>query len=220
MASHALFPRLSPPMPESRLKEAADKAFQECGLTRRGQRRSVASTPRDLVRATLVNAEEVFLDAIFHEMHRHKMQMGDYYHKLILELMKSSRVLENSNIQDAKDGSREGDIIADLKTVRFGPGIRVYGSVKKSGDTVGGQDFEAAVHRLERVAREDQGRRKPYLCAFMIGNPVKGIVRAYKNSRYIRGDRLGRAYSENGEVWEPLEKKRHVYWQKNYAGSE
>lgn len=37
----------------------------------------------------------------------------------------------------------------------------------------------------------------------MIGNPIKGTVRDYKNSRYMRGDRHSRPYSENGEVWEP-----------------
>lgn len=37
----------------------------------------------------------------------------------------------------------------------------------------------------------------------MIGNPIKGVVRRYADSRYIRGDRQGRPYSDNGEVWEP-----------------
>lgn len=209
-------------MPEPQIITAAQIAFRECGLTRTGQEREIPSTPEELAQAALyhlkertdpvdgvaffssIPVEEVFqFDAIFHEMHRHKMQMGDYYHKLILELMKASRQLTHSNIENATDGPREGDVIADLKTPGFATGIRIYGSVKKSGDTVGGQDFADAVRRLERVARDDQGRRKPYLCAFMIGNPIKGVIRRYTESRYIRGDRQRRPYSENGEVWEP-----------------
>jgi len=221
LACHALFPKPFPAMTEQQLRAAAEKAFQECGLTRTGKTREVVSSPEELADATLkhlkertdpidgvaffasVDLEDVFLDAIFHEMHKHKMQMGDYYHKLILEMMKASRSLRNSNVENANDGPREGDIIADIKTPSFGKGIRVYGSVKKSADTVGGQDFGDAMKRLEKVAREDQGRRKPFLCVFMIGNPIKGIVRDYRDSRCIRADKNGRPYSENGEVWEP-----------------
>lgn len=221
LARHALFPKLSPAMTEQQLRIAAEKAFKECGLTRTGKAREVISSPKELADATLkhlkertdpidgaaffasVKLEEVFLDAIFHEMHKHKMQMGDYYHKLILEIMKASRSLKNANIENANDGPREGDVIADIKTPSFEKGIRLYGSVKKSADTVGGQDFGDALKRLEKVAREDQGRRKPFLCVFMIGNPIKGTVRDYRDSRSIRADKHGRPYSENGEVWEP-----------------
>lgn len=221
LARHSLFPRLSPPMSESKIASAVEIAFRECGLTRTGKMKEAPSSPAELVRLALIHLkertdpidgvsfftsigiEDVFLDAIFHEMHRHKMQMGDYYHKLILELMKASSTLDNSSIQNAHDGPREGDVIIDVKTPGFSPGLRIYGSVKKSADTVGGQDFAAAFQRLEKVALEDQGRRKPYLCAFMIGNPIKGIVCSYEESRHIRGDRQHRAHSENGEVWEP-----------------
>lgn len=221
LAKKTLFPQPNPPMTDSQVASAAGIAFRECGLTRSGKVKDVPSSPEALVKVALshlkertdpidgvaffssVEIEDIFLDAIFHEMHRHKMQMGDYYHKFILELMKESRSLSKPNIQNANDGPREGDIIADVKTAGFSSGIRVYGSVKKSGDTVGGQDFSAALHRLERVAQEDQGRRRPYLCAFMIGNPIKGILRSYEDSRHIRGDRQKRPYSENGEVWEP-----------------
>lgn len=185
LARHSLFPRLSPPLPESQVKKAAETAFQECGLTRRGQTRSAPSVPKELVSTTLkhlkertdpidgvsifssVTAEEVFLDAIFHEMHRHKMLMGDYYHKLILELMKISRFLRKSNVQNAGDGPREGDIIADVRTPGFSKGLRIYASVKKSADTVGGQDFRSGGPSLrERCSGRSRAQEVLSLCFY------------------------------------------------------
>lgn len=222
LAKHSLFPRLSPAMPAPQIVLSARAAFRKTGLTRSGEERGASSTPEELAQAALkhlkertdpidgvaffssIRVEDVFqFDAIFHEMHRHKMQMGDFYHQFILELMNASRTLANSPVESANPGPREGDIIVDLKTPGFYRGLCVYGSVKKSADTVGGQDFGAAVKRLEKVAHEDQGRKRPHLCAFMIGNPIRGVLRSYKNSRYIRSDRQGHPYSENGEVWEP-----------------
>ena len=222
LAKHALFPQLSPPMPEPQIVSSARAAFRKSSLTRSGDEKDISSTPEELARAALrhlkertdpidgvvffssIQVEDVFqFDAIFHEMHRHKMQMGDFYHQFILELMNASRTLTNSCVESANPGPREGDIIIDLKTPGFSRGLCVYGSVKKSADTVGGQDFGGAVKRLEKVAHEDQGRKRPHLCAFIIGNPIRGILRSYKDSRYIRSDRQKHPYSENGEVWEP-----------------
>lgn len=222
LAKHSLFPQLSPPMPEPQIISSARSAFKNASLTRSGDERDISSTPEELARAALrhlkertdpidgvaffssIRVQDVFqFDAIFHEMHRHKMQMGDFYHQFILELMNTSRILAHSFVQNANPGPREGDIIVDLKTPGFDRGLCVYASVKKSADTVGGQDFGDAVKRLETVAHEDQGRKRPHLCVFMIGNPIKGILRSYRDSRYIRSDRQGRPYSENGEVWEP-----------------
>ncbi len=209
-------------MSEPQIISSARSDFRNATLTRSGDERDVSSTPEELAKAALkhlkertdpidgvaffssIRVEDVFqFDAIFHEMHRHKMQMGDFYHQFILELMNASRTLAHSFVQNANPGPREGDIIADLKTPGFPRGLCVYGSVKKSADTVGGQDFGDAVKRLEKVAHEDQGRKRPHLCAFMIGNPIRGVLRSYQDSRYIRSNRQGHPYSENGEVWEP-----------------
>ena len=100
LAKHSLFPRMSPPMPESHVISAARAAFKKSSLTKSGEERDISSTPETLSKAALkhlkertdpvdgvaffssVNVEDVFqFDAIFHEMHRHKMQMGDFYHQ-------------------------------------------------------------------------------------------------------------------------------------------
>ncbi|MBU1398866.1 MAG: hypothetical protein KKH85_08280, partial [Proteobacteria bacterium] len=39
------------------------------------------------------------------------------------------------------DGKREGDVEAEVETPGFEPGLRLYISVNKSKDTVGGQDI-------------------------------------------------------------------------------
>ena len=139
---------------------AARAAFKKSSLTKSGEERDISSTPETLSKAALkhlkertdpvdgvaffssVNVEDVFqFDAIFHEMHRHKMQMGDFYHQFILELLNASRTLPHSCVENANSGPRDGDVIVDLRTPGFSRGLCVYGSVKKSADTVGGQDF-------------------------------------------------------------------------------
>ena len=51
------------------------------------------------------------------------------------------------------DGSREGDIIADIETPTFESGLRLYMSVKKSKDTVGVQYVPGLISRLYSLAK-------------------------------------------------------------------
>jgi len=67
--------------------------------------------------------ENIFeLDAVSHEMQRHRMTIGTFYQYLLLELMR--------NRWPVFDGTREGDIVADIDTPGYSPGLRLYMSVK------------------------------------------------------------------------------------------
>lgn len=86
------------------------------------------------------------------------MKIGNFYQFLLIELMQRSR-----NALKVFDGTREGDVVADIRTpVIEGGMMRLYISVKKSLDTVGGQDIRATIHRLEDVALLDKNLNAPY----------------------------------------------------------
>jgi len=54
--------------------------------------------------------EEVFeMDAIAHEMQRHRMKIGNFYQFLVIELMKS-------RFTQVYDGKKEGDVEAEIET--------------------------------------------------------------------------------------------------------
>ena len=146
--------------------------------------------------------EVLLLDTFPAELHTHRMNLGNFYHYLILEFMQTLGTRTNSTIERAYPGQREGDIVADLKTPGDQRGIRLYGSVKKNRQTVGGQDFGDAGGRLEAFAIGDQARNRPYLCAYIAVNPIPG-KRTYEDSRFIAGNRGGQRHSQNGEIWGP-----------------
>ncbi|MBI4353019.1 MAG: hypothetical protein HY593_03740, partial [Candidatus Omnitrophica bacterium] len=175
LAAHSLFPSHKPPLSDELILKAIDVAFDRTGRDRVGSVRKVTKTPPELVKSCInhlkkrtdpilgpyfylqCDIEEIFeLDAIPHEMQRQRMNMGVFYQYLTIELMRKSLKSEKSNIEAVWDGAREGDVVAEIKTPGLKPGIRIYTSVKKSSDTVGGQDVPGVIRRLESIAKEEK----------------------------------------------------------------
>ena len=78
----------------------------------------------------------------------------------------------------------------------------MYMSVKKSKDTVGGQDVPGVIHRLESIAKEEKNLTRPYLCIVCIATPSQGKLLSYSD-RQIRCNAEGNPYSLNCEHWGP-----------------
>ena len=222
LAAHSLFPQHNPPLSDDVVTNAIDIAFDRTLRDRCGKVKKVTNTPREMVKQCIkhikertdpvlgayfyssCNLGEVFeLDAIPHEMQRHRMNMGVFYQYLIIELLRESSKTKKSNVEAVFDGAREGDVVADITTPGFKSGIRIYASVKKSSDTVGGQDVPGVVRRLEMMAKAEKNITRPYLCVFCFATPPGGIIREYGDSRSVRCDREGHLFSENCEWWEP-----------------
>jgi len=124
------------------------------------------------------------------------MTIGVFYQYLILELMKTRF--------NAFDGSREGDVVADIdNTPGLKTGLRIYMSIKKSKDTVGGQDIGGVIKRIEATAKEEKNLNRPYLCVIGIATPSKGRIKLYNNDRSIKCNNQGSPYSLNCEEWGP-----------------
>jgi hypothetical protein len=213
LSADSLFPRKTPPITPKELDEIVDLAFQRCFKNKKGDTKPYKETPQSLVTSTikhlkersdpilspyflgLLNAEDIFeLDAVSYEMQRHRMTIGVFYQYLILELMRKS--------WSVFDGSREGDVVADIDTPGFEKGIRLYMSVKKSKDTVGGQDISGVIRRLESEAKAEKNLNRPYLCVVGIATPSKGKLKGY-DDRTTKVDKSGKAYSLNCEFWGP-----------------
>ncbi|NCC73215.1 MAG: hypothetical protein EOM06_07425 [Sphingobacteriia bacterium] len=213
LSANYLYPEKSPKLSENTLNAAIDNAFQRCIRNKRGDLKRFVSNPDSLVKLTmkhlkersdpilspyflsLLNVENIFeLDAVSYEMQRHRMTIGIYYQYLILELMRQS--------WPVFDASREGDVVADIETPNFEKGIRLYISVKKSKDTVGGQDVGGVIKRLENEAKSEKNLNRPYLCVIGIATPSKGKLRGY-DDRSIRTISSGGTYSLNCEFWGP-----------------
>ena len=171
LAAHSLFPASARPLPDDAIISAIRAAFDRARRNKVGNIKSTPSTPEELVDLCLkhlktrtdpvlgtffysnCDVEEIFeLDAISHEMQRQRMNLGVFYQFLIIQLMRQSSRVKNSNIEGVFDGSREGDVVADIKTPGFDKGIRIYASVKKSADTVGGQDVPGVIKRLRNFS--------------------------------------------------------------------
>jgi len=103
----------------------------------------------------------------------------------------------------AFDGKREGDVEAEITTPGFEPGLRLYISVKKSGDTVGGQDIGGVFARLEKGAKQDKNRTRPYMGVVAVATPPKGLMYSYEAFRKVRLTDEDRPYAHNCEVWYP-----------------
>ena len=121
----------------------------------------------------------------------------------MIELMRVNTKISGSNIKNVFDGTREGDAVADIRTPTFEKGMRIYMSIKKSLDTVGGQDIPGVIKRLEDVAKEEKNLTSPYLCVFGIATPNKGKLKTYEEARKMKTKRDGDLYSYNCEVWMP-----------------
>lgn len=217
----SMYPRPAPLTIEF-LHTAIKAAFARSLKTKKGKQKNIPDTPEKLVNLCLkhlkertdpivgtdfyahLRAEEIFdMDAISHEMQRQRMQIGVFYQYLIISLMEASKENGNQNIVRVSDGSREGDVIADIKTPGHEAGLRLYMSVKKSADTVGGQDVEGVIKRLERIAKQEKNLTSPYLCVIAVATPQGGKIQSYENSRSVKYNQEGHPYSENCEVWTP-----------------
>ena len=215
LADEKIFPRPKTKVTAAELSQAITKAFQRSFKDKQGDTTKLAQTPAELVEVCLQHlkqrsdpilnpyflsqceVEEIFeLDAISHEMQRHRMRIGVFYQYLLIELMR----LRLSNVSD---GKREGDAEAEVETPGFAKGLRLYISVKKSSDTVGGQDVGGMIRRLEALALEEKNLTRPYLCVVCFATPQRGIILPYKLGRTIKRNRDGHPYSPNCEVWSP-----------------
>lgn len=213
LSANSLFPRKSPPISIEVLEEIVDLAFQRCFKNKKGEIKVQHETPESIVASTirhlkersdpilspyflgLLKTEDIFeLDAVSYEMQRHRMTIGIFYQYLILELMRKS--------WHVFDGSREGDVVADIDTPGFDNGLRLYMSIKKSKDTVGGQDVSGVIRRLENEAKAEKNLNRPYLCVIGIATPSKGRLKGY-DDRTTKADKSGKAYSLNCEFWGP-----------------
>ncbi|MFL6255460.1 MAG: hypothetical protein ACJ74T_10650 [Pyrinomonadaceae bacterium] len=144
-----------------------------------------------------VPVEDVFeLDAVPHEMQRHRMRIGNFYQFLVIELMRH-------RFTRVYDGKREGDVEADIDPPGLPSGLRIFMSVKKSADTVGGQDVGGMINRLEKMAAQDKNLTSPYLNVVCIATPPRGRIEPYEKARHIRLTNEGLPYSPNTEEWTP-----------------
>jgi hypothetical protein len=75
-------------------------------------------------------------------------------------------------------------------------------SVKKSKDTVGGQDVGGVIRRLESMAKEEKNLTRPYLCVVCVATPAGGRLLSYKD-RQVKCNNQGAPYSLNCEYWGP-----------------
>jgi len=205
-AADELF-RRPKPISTTALNGAIKRAYKRCLLDKKGETVQLDSTPEELVSLCLAHLkersdpilnpyflsrcelDEIFeLDAVAHEMQRHRMRIGIFYQFLLIELMR----LRFDNVSD---GKKEGDAEAEVDTPGFAKGLRLLISVKKSSDTVGGQDIGGVVRRLESMALEDKNLTRPYLCVVAFATPQRGIITTYELGRSIKRTREGYAYS-------------------------
>jgi len=215
LAHPSLFPRPTTAIEDRKLTTAIRNAFERSLKDKQGNLATLSRTPTELVRLCLQHLkersdpilspyflsqcalEEIFeLDAVAHEMQRHRMRIGVFYQFLLIELMRA-------RFPNVVDGKREGDVEAEIETPGFKKGLRLYISVKKSADTVGGQDVAGVVRRLESIASEEKNLTRPYLCVVCFATPHRGIILPYDQGRTMKRNRDGHPYSANCEVWSP-----------------
>lgn len=215
LASDSLFPRPERPLETEKLRLSIRRAFERSLKNKKGETVRLAQTPEELVRLCIqhlkergdpvlspsfycqVPVEYVFeLDAVPHEMQRHRMRIGNFYQFLVIELMRH-------RFRYVYDGKREGDVEADIDPPGLESGLRIFMSVKKSADTVGGQDVEGMINRLERMAAQDKNLTSPYLNVVCIATPPRGRIEAYEKARHVKLTNEGAPYSPNTEVWTP-----------------
>ncbi len=213
-ADDKLFPKADP-ISKEKLNNAIKRAFERTITKKKGRKSTIHISPSELVEMCLkhlkersdpilspsflgqLNLSDVFImDSVSHEMQRHRMKIGEFYQFLVIELMKV-------NFPNVYDGKREGDVEAEVDTPDFKPGLRLYISVKKSKDTVGGQDIAGVFRRLELLGKEDKNLTRPYMGVFAIATPPKGNILSYQKSRVVRYKQDGSLYSPNIEEWLP-----------------
>jgi len=214
LADDKLFPSANPISKRS-FNKAIRGAFERIITGKKGEKISPDVPPKQLVEICLKHLKErsdpilspsflgqlelsdIFvMDAVSHEMQRHRMKIGEFYQFLVIELMKTT-------FPCVYDGKREGDVEAEVETPGFEPGLRLFISVKKSKDTVGGQDIAGVFRRLEALVKEDKNLTRPYMGIFAIATPPRGNILSYEKSRKMRYKQDGSLYSPNIEEWLP-----------------
>jgi len=212
LSDSTLFPLLHPPMDESVISAAIRTAFERCLRDKKGRLKRNIDSPRALVDLTIkhlqersdpvltsyfvgqIEIEDLFdFDAVSYEMQRHRMTIGVFYQYLILELMK-----HRWNVFDA---SREGDIVADISTPGFEPGLRLYFSVINSRVINKKQKIGDEIRRLESLASKEKDVIRPYICVIVNSTPSERFIKKH-NERRIKCNRNGIQYSLNSEYWE------------------
>jgi hypothetical protein len=215
LAEDSLFPRPNETISDEQLRAAIRRAFERCLKDKRGNPTRIPDSPKELVEICMrhlkersdpilspfflsqCELEEIFeLDAVAHEMQRHRMKIGVFYQYLLIELMRL-------RFRNVSDGNREGDAEVEIETPGFARGLRLFISVKKSSDTVGGQDIGGVIRRLENIAIGDKNLTRPYLRVVCFATPQRGIILPYEQARSMRRNRDGYPYSPNCEVWSP-----------------
>jgi hypothetical protein len=217
-----LLQKLNSPLSFEEIQDAIKKAFERSNKDKTGQNIKLHDSPNKLVQACLehlrkrndpilgvsfyskLNALEIFMmDEIPHEMQRYRMKMGLFYQYLLIELMRKASNTLGTFLVGVFDGQRAGDVYADIRTPGYDKGLRLYISVKKSSDTVGGQDIGGAIDRLEDIAKKDKNLNSPYLCVIAIATPISGKITGYDRSRVMRYNFDHHPYSLNCETWLP-----------------
>lgn len=215
LADDSLFPMPKKPVTIRQLEESIKSAFERCLKDKSGEATKLPQSPQELVNLCIKHlrersdpvlspsflsqcgVEEIFeLDAIAHEMQRQRMRIGVFYQYLVIELMRH-------RFPSVYDGKREGDVEADIDTPGFSKGLRLFMSVKKSSDTVGGQDVAGMIKRIEDMAIEDKNLTRPYLGVVCVATPVRGRIHPFDQARAIKRNKAGQPYSPNCEVWYP-----------------
>ncbi len=210
----SLFPRLKDPFDDTKIICAINTSFAFCLKNKKGDTKELSDSPEKLVHMCLqhlkersdpilssyfvgqLKAEQIFeLDAVSHEMQRHRMSIGLFYQILLLELLKMR--------WPSVGAYDESDLVAEIDTPSFDKGLRLYMSIKKSADTVGGQDIGSAMARLESLPKNDKQLTRPYLCVFGIATPSRGRILPYLEDRKIKRNKHGQPYSVNCEHWGP-----------------
>jgi hypothetical protein len=215
LADDSLFPKPERPLEAEKLRESIKRAFERCLKNKKGETVQLPQSPEELVKLCILHlkergdpvlspsfycqvpVEDVFeLDAVPHEMQRHRMRIGNFYQFLVIELMRH-------RFRYVYDGKREGDVEAEIDPPGLQSGLRIFMSVKKSADTVGGQDVGGMISRLERMAAQDKNLTSPYLNVVCIATPQRGRIESYEKARHVRLTNEGVPYSPNTEEWTP-----------------
>lgn len=121
LANDQLFPK-APPISENNMEKAINLAFNRIITKKSGKIISPIIHPNELVDICLkhlkersdpilspyflsqIDLNDIFImDAVSHEMQRHRMKIGEFYQFLVIELMRIS-------FSNVYDGKREGDV--------------------------------------------------------------------------------------------------------------
>ena len=214
LSKHELFPQPSTPTRDDVIDAAIERAFLSSRKDKKGILVTQEDSPNALVARCLkhlrersdpvlsshfvgsLKADEIFgFDAVSHEMQRHRMRIGLFYQQLLLEMFRLR--------WPATAGYDETDMTVEIDTPSMESGLKLYVSVKKSIDTVGGQDVAGAIANLEKLPKNDKNLNRPYLCVVAIATPSRGKLLSYTDDRKVKRNKHDHPISVNCEYWGP-----------------